>query len=618
MISLGCMAKRALALVICLLVNGLYAAPAPGSAASFYVPNLPGLKQDSSHPLHIYAGHLPSVQPTASPTGNAQPNLYFMMHKARRVADRERVILWFNGGPGCSSFDGSMMEVGPWRVDGQGGLKLIPSGGWEEYATIIYIDQPVGTGFSYASTDQYVHDLGEAATQLIRFMRNFYDVFPELEFMDTWIAGESFAGQYIPYFADAFLKTTLIKTPLKGIAIGNGWIDGRTQYPAYYEFAKKNNMIKPESEARIKTELDRCTKYLNETATNIVNIGECDGIMNSINQGLIQSVNGKQVCLNVYDIRLVDDFPACGMNWPPDLSGVYDYLRRDDVINALHAQAKTEAWVECNGRVSQQLTLMNSPSSITLFPHILEQIPIMLFAGDQDFICNHVGQERMVEALNWNGAKGLGDAETYDWDVNGTYAGTWVTARNLTYVKIAQASHMVGFDVPIVAHDMILRFMGVDFHALSGGSASIPSSVGGVSKPGIIFDDSPVSTSPSSGGRNSQTDPNVWRSYYNSGTTALVFLLIVLGIVAIVYIARRRRRYGLLPKTSAYTDHVDLEERVPLSTNEDAEVSSRDLPNGAQKRLNGGAPTPPQQQTEPIFDLGEEEEDQETPRTSQH
>lgn len=76
------------------------------------------------------------------------------MIKARRTADKERVIFWFNvsfcssvlllaltptlqGGPGCSSFDGLMMEVGPWRVDGHGGLKTI-EGGWEEYATMVY------------------------------------------------------------------------------------------------------------------------------------------------------------------------------------------------------------------------------------------------------------------------------------------------------------------------------------------------------------------------------------------------------------------------------------------------------------------------------------------------
>lgn len=42
---------------------------------------------------------------------------------------------------------------------------------------------------------------------------------------------------------------------------------------------------------------------------------------------------------------------------------------------------------------------------------------------------------------------------------------------------------MVGFDVPLVAQDMMLRFMGVDFASLALGSASVPSRVGAASKP---------------------------------------------------------------------------------------------------------------------------------------
>lgn len=108
------------------------------TAASFYVPSLPDLHEDNTHPLHIYAGHLPS-DPNASelPSGSVSAHLYFFMIKARRTADKERILFWFNGGPGCSSFDGLMMEVGPWRVDGHGGLK-VADGGWEEYTTMVY------------------------------------------------------------------------------------------------------------------------------------------------------------------------------------------------------------------------------------------------------------------------------------------------------------------------------------------------------------------------------------------------------------------------------------------------------------------------------------------------
>lgn len=77
----------------------------------------------------------------------------------------------------------------------------------------------------------------------------------------------------------------------------------------------------------------------------------------------------------------------------------------------------------------------NSSSAITLMPKLAEKIQVLLFAGDQDVICNYVGQERLIEKLEWRGAKGMRGAETKRWVVNGTDAGTWQEARGLSYVK---------------------------------------------------------------------------------------------------------------------------------------------------------------------------------------
>lgn len=100
------------------------------------------------------------------------PFLSFLMAKARRNAGKERVIFWFNGGPGCSSFDGSLMEVGPFRTvpasettTGMVEAKLV-EGGWEEFATVVFVDQPPGTGYSYAATNGYLHDFDEVSRSL--------------------------------------------------------------------------------------------------------------------------------------------------------------------------------------------------------------------------------------------------------------------------------------------------------------------------------------------------------------------------------------------------------------------------------------------------------------------
>jgi carboxypeptidase D len=64
--------------------------------------------------------------------------------------------------------------------------------------------------------------------------------------------------------------------------------------------------------------------------------------------------------------------------------------------------------MECRGRIQQEFNDHDSPSSIELIPKILQQIPILLFAGDQDFICNYMGIENMIKAMTWNGGTGLG------------------------------------------------------------------------------------------------------------------------------------------------------------------------------------------------------------------
>ena len=78
------------------------------------------------------------------------------------------------------------------------------------------------------------------------------------------------------------------------------------------------------------------------------------------------------------------------------------------MITALHANEKETAWVECDNIVSSQLYLQSSPASVHLLPGILERgVQVMLFAGDEDLICNYKGIERLIGDLTWNGAQGM-------------------------------------------------------------------------------------------------------------------------------------------------------------------------------------------------------------------
>ena len=105
-------------------------------------------------------------------------NLFFWFFENKHLADKSRTVIWLNGGPGCSSEDGALMEIGPYRLNEDGTLRL-NDGAWTEFANVLFIDNPVGTGFSYVDTDSYVHELSDMANQLVTFLETWFATFPE-------------------------------------------------------------------------------------------------------------------------------------------------------------------------------------------------------------------------------------------------------------------------------------------------------------------------------------------------------------------------------------------------------------------------------------------------------
>lgn len=110
------------------------------TAAQLYVKHLPGLAEDSR--VKLFAGHLPAYNLQLSkPSEPADPHLFFLLARAKHISDRPRVVFWFNGGPGCSSLDGALMEIGPLRVHApkDGPLELVEAPhSWSEYTDVVF------------------------------------------------------------------------------------------------------------------------------------------------------------------------------------------------------------------------------------------------------------------------------------------------------------------------------------------------------------------------------------------------------------------------------------------------------------------------------------------------
>ncbi|KAK4054916.1 Cell death protease [Microbotryomycetes sp. JL201] len=372
-----------------------------------------------------------------------------------------------------------MIEIGPFRINQDGTLRAVS--GWNEYASVLFVDQPAGTGFSYVTKNDNVRELAQAAEHVATFLGNFYKVFPEYQAVDTYIAGESYAGQYIPYFADTILRSSDLQTRLKGLIIGNGWISPKDQYPAYLQYLVDRKLVKSGSSGykSVQAAVEKCVEQYEKAETSnpsqqgMVLVGSCEEILGAISA----ATKKDDLCMNQYDTDL---YEKCGTEWPPELKDVTAYLRRNDTVKALHAEqgARLHPWTQCSSTVGSHFWTPKSVPAVSLLPELLEAMPVLLYAGERDLMCASTGIEAMIDNLEWNGATGFNETQSLEWSVDGNLAGYWTTERNLTYVKVLNASHMVPRDQPLAAHDMLIRFMQVDTLHAAGSAARIPSRIG--------------------------------------------------------------------------------------------------------------------------------------------
>lgn len=364
-----------------------------------------------------------------------------------------------------------------------------------------------------------------------------------------YIAGESYAGQHIPYIAQEILnrnkkKDAQSRWRLKGLLIGNGWISPRQQYESYIPFALRKGLIEKDSDkAKQLQHLHRICDRKLSTEPGHVDYRECEAVLSAMLKLTRTKSGDDHKCYNMYDVRLRDSFPSCGMNWPPDLSTVTPYLRQTKVTEALHINPqRNTGWQECNGAVGAAFKAKNSKPAIDLLPDLIKEVPILLFSGSEDLICNYIGTEQLISSMEWNGGKGFevtpGNwAPRRDWTFEGEVAGFWQEARNLTYVHFYNASHMVPFDHPRRSRDMLDRFMKVDISSIGGEPTD--SRIDGEKGPETSVGGAANKTS-NAHHEAEKIDEAKWAAYQRSGEVVLVIVILAAGGWA--YFLWRQRR----------------------------------------------------------------------------
>ncbi|KAG7349775.1 serine carboxypeptidase [Nitzschia inconspicua] len=167
-------------------------------------------------------------------------NMFYWYVESQGDPDTDPVIFWTNGGPGCSGLYAFIVEHGPFQITKNGKLFENPFS-WNKRANMIYVESPVGVGFSFSDfSDDYKTGDAQTAIDNYIFIRQFLDRFPERQSNDFYIASESYGGHYMPQL----IKEILARNEdgainFKGMMVGNPYVDpftnDVTQFQTWYD-----------------------------------------------------------------------------------------------------------------------------------------------------------------------------------------------------------------------------------------------------------------------------------------------------------------------------------------------------------------------------------------------
>jgi len=100
-----------------------------------------------------------------SESPNAVDDVFYWWFESRNDPKNDPLVLWLTGGPGCASEIALFHENGPYKWGADKKLESNPSS-WNSNANLIYVDQPIGTGFSHSSIIDLVTNEDEVAEEM--------------------------------------------------------------------------------------------------------------------------------------------------------------------------------------------------------------------------------------------------------------------------------------------------------------------------------------------------------------------------------------------------------------------------------------------------------------------
>jgi len=377
--------------------------------------------------------------------------LFYWGFESQHNPASDPVVIWLTGGPGCSSELALFFENGPYTVNSDLSLKKNPWS-WNKNATLIFVDQPAGTGFSYVEDqDGYVTDEAQVAADFWVFLQQFMKTYPQYQKQPFFVTGESFGGHYVPAISAYIVSQNLGKQGIpinfQGAAVGNGWVDPKIQAGSYQAFAYAHGLIDEDTVQQADQQYQTCLSDINNGDYGDA-FSDCTEVFD-----IVLEAAGN---INYYDIRT-----QC--NPPPlcyDLDPIGEYLNQPSIFQKLGIPSGI-TWQTCSDAVYSGFESADFEESYRFdIKYLLKNNKrVLVYNGNYDLICNFYGTSALLNDMSWSGQQQFVNAKNQTWHSGGKVAGTFRQAQTLTYMVVHNAGHMVPHDQPANALDLINRFL---------------------------------------------------------------------------------------------------------------------------------------------------------------
>jgi len=363
-------------------------------------------------------------------------NIFWWLYGSTNSSrDTLPLVLWLQGGPGASSMFGDFAEIGPLDVT------LKPRKlNWLSAANVIFVDSPVGTGWSYTTNKGFSTSDAEVSANLIEFLKQLTQKYTWAQTQPFWIFAESYGGKAASFLGvelDTAITSNNIKMNFRGVGLGDSWIAPIECMASYGTFLESASLIDGNQAEQLNT--------IAKQAQQKLAAGEgaaATQLWSAQQSKIIDFTNG----VDLYDYLRYN-------NQEPDL----DLLMNNAIRRKLGSTIPTTVkWGSQSNDVFQNLIKdFLKPATRAVEMLLNRKYQVAVYAGQLDIIVDVVCVNNWVEKLSWSGATSFFNAPRTVRSVGQAPVAAVKKYQNLQVWNILNASHMVPMEAPVAALAML-------------------------------------------------------------------------------------------------------------------------------------------------------------------